>query len=432
MADPTTRPLPGPAAAPDRAPAALAHQPPHLPFDQAAAIVLGDLQHALVDLLAAAPSEVRKAADVERVFGVNHLIGWQVYRIATAQNPLAAGAHVPARVSLKKLLTAAARRRVSADILSRISEAFDAFEHLVESDAGGREELEAMLSAYLPEENRKQELLSRESIFKGMSHVKGLAAEADVAAMFFHPNADGLFVDRVTINAEFGLRRIRPDAAIVLGSGDTKALDDPMRTLDGRPPGGPMGILLPQFSSTPFPLHEQLDSGNGMVDYCIRGQNVGMRSAVDIVTAERRDRALPRYRKPASPIFGGPAFTVTTPVKRMTLDAFIHEDVFPGTAPRLWIYDTTNRGFVYPIDSPARQRDQLPSSDPIRTLPAGLTGARLAHAPRYIEILEHVYSTLNWDPSRFRAYRLDVQFPVYGAQYQMGFRVPDEHKEPLA
>jgi hypothetical protein len=397
----------------------------HLPFEQAAAIVLGELQHAVIDLLAAGPTEVQKAADVERVFGVNHLLGWQLYRIASAQNPLAAGIHVPARVSMKKLLTAAARRRVPGAILDRISIAFDAFERLVESDAGGREELDAMLNAFLPDERRKQDLAHRQSVFKGMSNIKGLAAEADVVAMLFNLSANGSMVDRVTLSCELGLRRLRPDAPIVLGTGDAQPLAKPLLTLDGKPADNPMGALLPQFSSSPLPRFNIIPSG-GQIDYVVAGRDVGMRSAIDIVMAERREGALPRFRKPNSHLFGGPGYTTTTPIRRLTLDVFLHEDVFPGVAPQLFAYDTTCRGQVYPMDNPERQHDRLIVHDEIRALPSGLAGARLPHAPRYLEILEHIYATVGWDASRFRGYRLDVQYPVHGGEYFIGFRIPDE------
>jgi hypothetical protein len=392
-------------------------------FEQAAAAVLCDLQDALMELFAAAPSDIRRSADVERAFGINHLLGWQLYRIARSQNPLAAGMHVPARVSMKKLLTAAARRRISPDILERVSLAFDNFERFVETDAGNREELETMINAFLPEERRKQELSSKAAVFKGMSHIKGLAAEADAVAMFFTPSADGMRIDRVSLNCEFGLRRIRPDATIVLGSGDTRPLEKPIVTLDGRPADNPMGTLLPMFSSPLPPL--KLVRTETMIDYCLAGNEVGMRSAVDIVMAERREGALPRHWKPNTPRYGGPAYTTTTPTKRMTLDAFVHEDVFPGVAPRLWVYDTAARGSVFPIDNPARQHDRLSVRDEIRVLPSGLRGARLPHAPKYLEIIGHISETMGFDGlARFRGYRLDVEYPIYGAEYIMGFEIP--------
>jgi hypothetical protein len=397
---------------------------PEMPFDQAAAAVLGSFQHALIDLFAAAPAEIRKAADVERAFGVNHLLGWQTYRIAHAENPLAAGAHIPPRVSLNKLLTAAARRRLPHGLIARVRETYESFERLVESEAGDREELEAMLSAFLPEEQRKQELASKQAAFRATSQLKGVASEADAGVMLFNLSPGGETVDRATLNCELGMRRVRPDAHIVLGSGDATTLDSQMLTIDGRPVDGPMGTLLPRFSTSPLPRVETHTLEN-MVYHRVAGQEVGLRSAVDLVTADRREAALPRYWHPGLPRVRGPAYACDSPVKRATLDVFLHADVFPGVAPELWVYDTVGRGSIRMIGDPEREYDRLSTHEAIRALPAGLAGARLPHIPRYLEMLGFVFDALGWDPSQFRAYRLDIHYPVYGAQYLMGFRIPD-------
>jgi hypothetical protein len=242
--------------------------------------------------------------------------------------------------------------------------------------------------------------------------------------MCFRLSADGRGVDRVTLNGQFGLRRVRPDAHIIIGSGDSSPLATPLVTLDGRPCDGPWGALLPQFSSAPLPQVETHELG-GMYFYRVAGQDVGLRSAIDLVIADRREGALPRYRVPGKPRFGGPTYAVEQPVKRGTLDVFLHRDVFPGVAPRLWVYDTTARGPISSFDDPTRVYDLLETQDTIRTLPVGLAGARLAHAPRYVEMLEHVYRTVGWDPTEFRGYRLDVQYPLPGMQYMLGFALPE-------
>ncbi|MFT3686906.1 MAG: hypothetical protein QM783_18625 [Phycisphaerales bacterium] len=184
--------------------------PPHAPFEQAAAAVLSELQHAIADLFAAAPDAIEKIADVEHAFGVNHLLAWQLFRIVNAHNPLAAGLQVPAAVSIKKLLTAATRRKVPTTITDRIAAAFDAFEQLVKSEAGDRDEMDAMLSSFLPEERRKQDLAARQTAFKGMSQIKGVAAESMCGAFMIQPSPDGKTLDRAIIDCELGLRRCAP------------------------------------------------------------------------------------------------------------------------------------------------------------------------------------------------------------------------------
>lgn len=397
--------------------------PNDVPFEQAAAVVLGELQHALAELFTAPSVEIEKISDVEKAFGINHLLAWQLFRIVNAQNPLAAGMHVPARVSLKKLLTAATRRKVPGAMTDRVSDAFEAFERLVRSEAGDREEMDAMLSAFLPEERRKQDLASREAAFKGMSQIKGVASESLSTAFMLHPSAKAGALDRVIVNCEMGLRRLRPDSRIVIGTGDLSKPDTSLTTIYGDASTPPLGSLLAEFSTTPLPRLEVSEAGT-MVSYRVAGDKVAMRSAIDLVTADRRPASLPAYLEEGGPRYRGYALFVGTPTKRLTIDVFAHRDAYPGVKPRLRVYDTAHMGLVARFDDPAREDHLLVSHEEVRALPSGLSGVRITHLPRYTEVLEHVFGRLGWYPTEFRGYRLDVPFPVYGAVYMLGFEVP--------
>lgn len=393
------------------------------PFEQAAAQVLGELQHALTDLFSAAPTEIRKIADVEKAFGVNHLLAWQLYRIVHAHNPLGAGMHVPADVSIKKLLTAAARRRVAPGVTDRVAQAFAAFERLIEAEAGDRDELEAMLNAFLPEERRKQDLASRQAAFKAMSQIRGLAMEAVVATMIYRPSPDGKKVDRGTLNCDLGVRRVRPDARIVVTSGDQSRPDNPVLTLDGMPINGPQAALLPEFSTNPPPRFVTRESG-GIAYYRVAGDEVGMRSAIDLVMADRRSGVMPVFREPGSPRVRGMANLFEAPTRRGTQDIFLHKDLWPGVPPQLAVYSASSAQAIRFFGDPAREDDLLTTHEEIRLLPPGLAAARLPHMPRYVELLEYTFGKLGWDPADFRGYRLDVQYPIYASQYCIGFEVP--------
>ncbi len=394
-------------------------------FEEAASSSLGEFQDSVAGLLAAVPGDIRRAIDVGQVLGIDNRLAWQVFRIATVKPTLAVGTNVPARVSMKKLLKAAENKGISQEIRERVARAFDSFEHLADTHAGNRASLEVMLNAFIPEEREKSELASRQTIFKGVSEYKGIAAEADLCAMLFHPSPDGRMLDRATLNAEFGLRRSKPDARIVIGIGE--ALNKPdtsVSTLDGRPINEPLGTLLPQFSTSPLPPFDR-QQVDGMAYYFVAGQEVGMRSAVDLVTADRRNAAVHRYLTPGSPRVRGVTHTTDTPVKRLTMDIFLHNDVFPGVLPQLRVHDTATRGWVRVFDDPTRERDRLNVYETVRPLPPGLAGARLAHVPRYVEMLEHLYTTVGWNPADFRAFRFDMQYPMYGAQFTIGFQLPE-------
>ncbi|MFT3686907.1 MAG: hypothetical protein QM783_18630 [Phycisphaerales bacterium] len=107
----------------------------------------------------------------------------------------------------------------------------------------------------------------------------------------------------------------------------------------------------------------------------------------------------------------------------------MHKDAYPGVWPRLLVYDTSRFGFVTRFDDPSRADDLLTTHDEIRLLPPGLGSARLPHMPRYVELLQYSFEKLGWNPAEFRAYRLDVQYPVFSAVYMLGFEVPSPPAE---
>ncbi len=393
-------------------------------FEQTALFVLGNLQRSLANLLEAVPTDIRKAIDVGRALGINSQLGWQIHRIATAKNPMAVGMHVPARVSMKKLLTAAARQHVPGEILEAVSDAFDSFERFVETDAGDRHELEAILNSYLPEERYKQEMANREDSFKALSKVKGISYDVDLSASFYYPSDDGVTVERVNLLGCLGVRRSRPDVSISLCLGTFGGDTMPTLTLDNQPCSEHLGGVLRQFSSSPFPTVE-VSQVHDLRYYRIIGQDVGLRSAADLVIAERRLRTLPMKWKSGLPSSCGPTATICDPYHYSIQDVFVHRDVYPGVIPDLQVHDTVCGGEVTPYDEHLRGHDLIKSSEVIRPLPSKISGAAMPQVPRYPEMLQYVYDKMNWNPAEFRGYRLSVEYPIYGAQYRMRFRLPD-------
>lgn len=396
-------------------------------FEHAAGIVLGRLQLALAELLKAVLVPTRTASEVERAFGIDYKLSWQIHKIATAQNPLAAGAHVPARVSIEKLLKAAARRQVPKAVIAEVEDAFLHFEQLTLSEAEDREELSGMLAALVPEVREKRELDVKRAAFKAMSQIKGVSLEAQVGAFVLHPSQDGAAVDRATFSAFVGLRRLRAAAYIGFGTLSATTPQSTAQTLDGHTPDGLHSILLPEYCSQPTPRFG-VKPFNGWTFYTVLGAHVGLRSAIDLVMAELRPRAMRRYRQADGRYMSGVMNLPDMPMKRQTTDVFVHRDLYPDGAPGFAVYDTVPRGLASGLDDPAREADRIPFVEHLRPISGGLLHAGVAHLPRYVEMLEHLCGKLGWDPSAFRGYRLDVSYPVYGAQYMIGFNLPEPPK----
>lgn len=395
-----------------------------LPFESAATAVLGRLQVAVAALLKSASGPTGKCTDVEETFGIDPKLSWQVFRIATTPNPLAAGVNVPVRASMRRLLKAAAKRRVPNDVIDQVSDAFDEYERFMLTHAEDREELDAMIRSFLPQEREKRELANRQAAFKVMSQFKGAAMDAETCAYILYPSQDGQAVDRVLLVAELGLRRLRLGARIGFTTSTTGSNQGATRTLDGAPSEGRQSVLLPQFCTNPLPRLEVSKTENTTF-YWVAGDDVGLRTSVDLVSAERRLAGLRRYRAPNGTRTTGIFLSPSTPTKRISLDLFLHKDVYQNAAPALSVYDIIPQGALRAFNDPERAHDRIQTTESIRQLGHGLINTHLSHAPRYVEMLEHVHGKLALNPDDFRGYRLDVQYPICGAQYIVSFDYPE-------
>jgi hypothetical protein len=326
-------------------------------------------------------------------------------------------------VSVERLLKAASRRHVGPEVIEAVSGAFDAFERFLQENAEDREALEAMITAHLPEAREKAELSSKQTIFKAMSQVRGVTMDATAQTFFMSPASDGQTVEIVSLEGFFGLRRVKPESRIGFTSASLTHPDTRPRTLEGKPCDSPTRTLLEQFSTSPLPRIEFEDI-EGSLHHLIVGQDVGLRGAVDLVSAWRNHDRGRRYRRPGEPAKTGPLCIIDTPMKRLLSDAFIHKDLYLPESPELRIYQLGLHGHLRAFADPAREADRLDMRESIRPLGFGIDGARHSNLPRYAEMLEHVFNTVGWNPADFRGHRLDVQYPVHGAQYHMGFALP--------
>lgn len=412
------------ATSPKNAELASAPSDSSVPFEAAAATVLGRLQEAFSSLLGDAPGPTGKCTDIERTFGIDAKLSWQLFRMVTATNPLAVGTNVPARVSVQRLLKSALRRGVGAEVIDQVTAAYDEYERFTAEYAENREALEVMISAHVPESREKNELASKQTVFKAMSQIRGVVMDTTIQTFFMSPAADGQTVEIVALEGFFGLHRVKPESRVGFSSASLDHPEARPLTLSGGSSNNPTGTLLTEFCTSPLPRIE-FEEIEGTLHHLIVGQDVGLRGAVDLVSAWRVPSPGRRFHRPGEAAKTGPLCIIDTPMKRLVCDAFVHKDLYLPDAPELRIYQLGLNGHLRAFADPSREGDRLDMRESIRSLGYGLSGARLTHMTRYVDMLEHVYRTTGWSAAQFRGYRLDVAYPVHGSQYHIGFKLPE-------
>src|SRR5690606_34891845 len=293
--------------------------------------------------------------------GVDKVLTSRVLKATRSGDPIGALHAMPGPEPLRRLVKAAAKRGAGADAVIEAGAAIGAYEALIRDRLGDRSLLDAILSAWAPEARREFELRRKQAAFKALSQLKGAEARAIVATVLLSPAADDQRIDVAWINGLIGLQRLRPGAPVTLATrrGGVAGADTGRQptALDGRPIEDPRSLMLAEFCSEPTPQMRAHRAGE-VVHYALEDGGFGPGSSADFVFGEVNRGELPRYRAPGS-TRRSYFFAESTPCARaLQFDALIHEDLYPGSAPELLLYDTAFEG-VADVNDPARNIDRL-------------------------------------------------------------------------
>ncbi len=353
--------------------------------------------------------------------GIGKDVAYRILKAVRSEDPITTIHLLPGPAPLRRLLKAAAGHAANSPAIARAHEAVDAFERFVRTEAGDRGTLDLIISGWLPEARQKGELLAKQAVFRGISHIRGLSADVLFDASLLQPSDDGQHLDnawvrglgrfrrwRRGIELQFASRRIHPPP------GASTSL-----SLDGRPIAKADDWVIGEFSSVEPARLEVLRTA-GAEFYTLHSDALGMRSAADVAFAELLQRCLTRYRVPGVARRSASTVEISVPTRLLISDVLLHADAYPGSQPQLYIYDTCLSG-VADVNDPRRDRDRLPMNETIDFLGKGVDGLHLKEVPRYVELLRHVLQRLGWDASAFRAYRCRIEYPLYASQVSMVF-----------
>lgn len=368
-----------------------------------------------------APGPVRPV-ELESLCGVGKDLSYRILKATQADDPIAVVHLIPGPAPLRQLVRAAAGRKgVDRAAVADAEAAIEAFDHLIRVEAGDRTTLDSMLAGWLPEARQKVELLSKQAVFRGLSQIKGISADALVETALVHPAGDGENHDGVIVQILRGLRRWRHDAAVRFVSRRIHPNDaeSPALQLDGRAVEGIRDLILPEFSTvaaSDITIHRT----RATESYAVRVEEVGRRSERELVTAEYLPGCLPRYRVPGVSRRSAMFSEVHVPTKLLVFDLLLHRDVQPEQQPELAIFDTTLNGAA-DVNDPSRQVDRLPFVEHVLPLGQGISGLRIVEAPRYVDVLRTALGRRGWNAEEFRGYRCRIEYPLYGSQVSLIF-----------
>jgi hypothetical protein len=391
-------------------------------FEKDAAVVLGNLQRALAELLAAAPVRARTAAEVSRTFGVDKALGWNVHRIVSAPTPLAAGVNIPARVSVERFLRAAAERAVPPVAIARAAEAFERFDRFAAEHSEDRDELDAMIVSALPEERGKAYRARREAVFNAMRDLRGISLRTSVYLMLVHPSrAQPGRLDLARVCAWVDMRKTRRDAGLKIVAYAGPGAGFAVTTLDGHPVEDFTDVLLAEHCTRPLPriVPHRYGATAERIRYGLESDGVGARSSFTTVFGDVLSAYAAGVVTPERSRVGG-SVCCEHPCRRVIVDLLLAEGAVPEQAAEAKVYDVISKGFMQRLDDPEREEDRVRDAPAaVRDLGVGVRGFDTIHVPRYVELLERVCAARGVDGERVRGHRLEIEHPLLGWQCQL-------------
>lgn len=385
-----------------------------------------ELLAGLSAVLEAIPEGPQGPQMLARRLGVDKVLTSRVLKAMRSPDPMSVIHRIPGPDPLRRLLKGVAKQGVSAQLINRAQSAVDQFEHLIRNEIGDRSALDTIVSAWVPEARREFQLRRKQSAFKAMSQLKGAQGQSIVATVILNPSDDGKHIDIVWISGIIGVHRLRPGASVKLVTRRIGRADDVRRpqALDGSPITEHQHVQLADFCSDPLPVLNVEQVGE-VVHYALAEDGFGPKTAVDLLFAEVNlneiKRTVPRGSGRKAYVFA----EVSTPVKVLQFDVFVHDDLYQASEPSVRVYDTAFDG-IADVNNRARDIDQLDMTEPVESLGKGLGRFRSSDVPRYSELMRTAFESLQWSADNFRGYRCRVDYPIYGTQVTLVFDPPEE------
>lgn len=388
---------------------------------------LGPLLLAVVDAAGGVGLGPQRLGDA---LGLDKVLASRLLKALRCDDPVTRLHYLPGPDPLRRFLRAAKRKMgVDPALIEPAAVAVEDFDHFLTKDLGDRSALTSLLAAWSIEVRTEFELRRKQTAWRAMSELRGASVDLDVSAVLLRPSAEEGRLDITWVMGLVGLRRLRPGVPIKVTTHKVVAEDAQRhpRDLDGKPLGGVDSGRLDEFCVSP-PGRFDIRRTGDLLQYTLDGNAYGPNLAVDLLLAEVNVAEMAATVERGSGRRGWVYSDTPIPARRMVLDVFVHEDVYPGAAPELLLYDTAGQG-VADVNDRGRDLDRLDLVETVETIGRGLRGAGIKSFAPYRDLMKHVFSKLAWDAEEFVLHRVEVDYPLHGMQVAVAFEAPEDRPE---
>ena len=380
------------------------------------------LHGSLRALMGALPQEARNASGMARVLGVDRTTCQRmVHAVRSAYVGPDLLSNLPGVKGLLQLTEAAKSSGLAdEDVTAKADAAITQFDNLITKLAGSQTKLARRLEAsrYItpPQAAASDTAGHRRQMFESAAALTGRYSDSWVAAYIYHPTENPL--ETINVSRAYGLigHHASADAVPLCfsnfsdGKNNEKA-PKPGLIGPGELPTAP-GIL-GEFSSNPSPLVSTTRPGEFMVQ-AIDIESNGNHQ-IDLMFAATGKIAHPDTQ----PINIEEVWAlVNFPVRRLVLDAYLHQDYarasIPSLATHLWRPDFASQ-------TSDRWQTRFADGPKLQVLGPGLDGASTQSYRRQPELTRLMFERCGLNPEQFVGYRCEIEYPIWRTGYCISF-----------
>jgi hypothetical protein len=399
---------------------------PSRTFENDVTEVMTRLRSALAQLIAAAPDDIAKGADLHRSFRLDRTLSWKVFKVAHATDPMAAGAHVPSPASMGTLFKAARKRGVPEALIESAARVAEEFEDVVADHAGDRAAFDSMVSALAQDDTCEQmDLVHRRLGFRAQRHILGVQARTHVKLLALQPSQDPEWLDAVLIQGFVGLRRLRGDAPLIISYSGARDDEGGAQQVRRRPLGHATGgdgmCLLTEYCSQPLPEFRTSQMEDGFLRGEVLTRDVGNRAAATCFEGHVVSPAMPRYRRKGNDVVAS-VVVVRNPCEVLVVDLLVPPTLYGLVKPSAYVktdhLGDSSRDLVTKYDC------RLPGQPAVRHLGRSASVLHTPDVPRYAEMAHDAFERAGWNAEEFDVYRCRIEYPVMPSSVVVEFDLP--------
>ena len=389
--------------------------------------VLGGLQEALIQIISCFGDPVAvRPVDLKNLLEIDMNLAWKISHIAHSSDLFSLGKFLPGKKAVQNVLVQSEKAGVPGKDVKALEDSFLLLEWLIRTYAGSRKELEVMLAGFSTEERTSNDCLHRRKSFEGNSYTFGVQSDVQLSTVILiASDKNPGTVDICRIKGQVGLYRTR--SQVPWRFSGTSILDEEgmvkntTHTQFPFPQGDHGPPILMDFSSKDLPEFGSVTDFDGRKSFYITSDEIGIKSAINLFTAETVVNTGHLYRKKLDE---GVCLqnSSRTPTRKYVVELFLPEE-FSSCSWQVemmsLIFSASNRSVMTP-------GDKLPLYEQPVVYKRGRSPVPLPGVPVYSDLIKSCFQRLERDIKTYSLLRLTMEFPPMPARLDFVIALPEK------